>query len=144
MERLFKFVSVTFVGLAVIGISFGVFNLFTQFLKELNLNISENSLINDLSQIDYLNFYRIGFISLLTFSAILSVANIILTFTVSETMSAKILIPLFKTSLVLSIVVPMLFVLTKEQFNVITTLISFLALFSFIVPKKFFKKSKKE
>lgn len=119
-------------------------NLVFEFLKILNITSSEDSLINDLTKINYADFYRIGFVCLLVFSAILSIINMVLMFTISESASFKILVPLLKISLALSIVIPMVFVLTKEQFNVITSLVSFLALFSFLVPKKFFKKSKKE
>ncbi|MEQ7221431.1 hypothetical protein ABQD56_09765 [Vagococcus fluvialis] len=144
MDRIFKFISFIAISFFIFAISVSVINLIFEFLKILNITSSEDSLINDLTKINYVDFYRIGFVCLLVFSAILSIVNMVLMFTISESASFEILVPLLKISLALSIVIPMVFVLTKEQFNVITSLVSFLALFSFLVPKKFFKKSKKE
>lgn len=142
MNRLLKFFIISLLIFITLGFLLNSLHFFAVFIELVATEHSSESIINDILVIDFKLFYKIGFLTLFSTFGLASVANITMMTFLSEDTTAKILFILFKFSLVLSVVIPMLFVLTKEQFNVVTTIVSFLALFSFMIPKNILNKLK--
>lgn len=96
------------------------------------------TVISNLEKIDYGLFLKTGFATLLCSATIFSIISQItyFVFKLSENQLSNLILRFFKISAALSVVVPMIFTLTKEQFDVATTFISFLAIFTFVMPSK--------
>ena len=141
MHKVIKFLSWTISISSMIGAIFFCLNFVSFSLSQIGFNISESSVINDLIYIDYKLFYQIAFLTFMATFSLAGAVTYIGMFFLSELQINKILLIMMKFASITSLIVPMLFVLSKEQFNVLTTIISFLALFSFIVPKEILKKT---
>lgn len=116
---------------------------FNQLLELIEFHAPDNSIYHDLSGIDFLNFYRISFLCLVIFISSIGIATLILRFFIKETLLVSLLTIMFKVSMLGSLLTPMIFTLSKEQFNVVTAVISFIALFSFVFPQNVFNYLKK-
>ncbi|MDT2809159.1 hypothetical protein P7H43_01465 [Enterococcus asini] len=138
MRKSLRFL-LNFISLLVIIciITYLAIGLIIFFSNQISFN-KEASVINELEKIDYGLFLRVGFATLLVSGTISSVISQIIyfVFKLSEDQLSNLVLRFFKIVAALSVVVPMIFALTKEQFEIATTFISFIAIFSFVMPSK--------
>jgi|SRR5699024_1931163 len=107
--------------------------------------IAKDSIVSDFMSIDYFQFLKVGFFCLFFCLLVSSIMIGLYSRLFGFSKNIETIFQLCtKLSCSISIIVPLMFVLTKEQFNVVTTFVSFLALFSFVIPKDFFKSKPKD
>lgn len=101
------------------------------------VEINENSILYELKNIDYFSFFKIGLLCLFisAFIVYLVTAFCLVTSRYEDSSIERWATYLAKSLSAVSIIIPMTITLSKEQFNVATTYLSFLALFSFVMPK---------
>lgn len=106
------------------------------YFKLLPGELNPESVYNDLLSIDY---QRLFLLLTTTFTVSFSLNGIfywmlVAVFNLDEKKTLDFFHPFIKGSVAISIILPLTIVLSKEQFNVLTAYISFIALFSFLFP----------
>lgn len=102
------------------------------------ITLNKNSILKEFNNIDY-----IAFLKLFSVCVLISCVIIFIVAKTCWTMLNKnqrdvenIAIFLIKITSSISIIIPMTVTFSKEQFNVAATYLSFIALFSFVLPKR--------
>lgn len=139
MEYLKKFLFNVIINFLIILASIGLlfFVIYTISQKMVN----SDSVVSKLASIDLKSF----FLSLvLTSSSLIlitsSVELILHLLGVKKTLISNFFLIAIKFTYAISIIVAMLVTLTAEQFDILITTLSFIGIFTFIVPKEFFNK----
>ena len=100
-----------------------------------------NNMVFELTSIDFGKFYLAFSIAS---SSLIVFFSIVQEFIFKQLLSRRALIIFnifwIKFVFSLSFLIPMILVLTSEQFQIATTFLSFIAIFSFIIPKEFINK----
>lgn len=110
--------------------------LITSYFKVLPEEVNPESIYTDLMSIDYQRLLLLLITTLLVSFALNSIFYWVLVavFDLDESKTLDFFRPFLKGSAAISVILPLTIVLSKEQFNVLTAYISFIALFSFLIP----------
>lgn len=134
LALLFLFFGVVFTYMSI-GISYGLVT-----------KNSKDAMFNDLIKIDIVGLFRNFVLSSLFFVSVLVVITMLLwviTFVLNRDvfpdLGFDIMLLFFKIFIVLDVVTTLAFSLDSNQFAIATSIVSFIALFSFILPKKLLK-----
>ncbi|WP_270786701.1 hypothetical protein [Enterococcus lactis] len=105
--------------------------------------LNQKSILTEFAHIDYFSFFKTGLICLFISSFILYIGTTfcLMVLNLKMFIIEKWIVIITKIFSSISIIIPMTLTFSKEQFNVATTFVSFIALFSFAVPKTFQSKS---